>query len=423
MDNYELEITNDELNVPQIRFKGFSDAWEKKALGECLILLKDGTHGTHFDVLEGPFLLSAKNIKNGRLIIDNEIERKISIEDYNSIHSTYSLKEDDVLMTIVGTIGECTKIDNPTGFTFQRSVAILRPNNNFKSDYLIALINTSTFQKKLKSGQSVSAQPGIYLGDLSTISNNISDSLPEQTAIGSFFKTLDSRIEAQGKKIEKLNSMKKALLAKMFPSNNYELGITNYELNKPQIRFKGFSDAWEEKALGEVGSVAMNRRVFKFQTTESGDVPFYKIGTFGDEADAYITRELFEQLKASYSYPEIGDILLSASGSIGRMVEYTGKDEYFQDSNIVWLKHGKEISNDYLKCFYSVVKWSGLEGSTIKRLYNKNILETNINIPTLPEQEKIGSFFKKLDELIGLSNKELEQLKNIKSALLEKMFV
>ena len=248
-------------------------------------------------------------------------------------------------------------------------------------------------------------------------------SLPEQTAIGSFFKTLDSRIASQGKKIEKLNSMKKALLAKMFPSNNYELGITNYELNKPQIRFKGFSDAWEEKALGEVGSVAMNRRVFKFQTTESGDVPFYKIGTFGDEADAYITRELFEQLKASYSYPEIGDILLSASGSIGRMVEYTGKDEYFQDSNIVWLKHGKEISNDYLKCFYSVVKWSGLEGSTIKRLYNKNILETNINIPTLPEQEKIGSFFKKLDELIGLSNKELEQLKNIKSALLEKMFV
>ena len=80
--------------------------------------------------------------------------------------------------------------------------------------------------------------------------------------------------------------------------------------------------------------------------------------------------------------------MISASGSIGRVVEYKGNDEYFQDSNIVWLKHDDRINNLFLKQFYSIVKWHGLEGSTIKRLYNKNILETTIHLPVFDEQEK-----------------------------------
>ena len=150
----------------------------------------------------------------------------------------------------------------------------------------------------------------------------------------------------------------------------------------------------------------MCRRIFKEQTLETGDIPFYKIGTFGAEPDAFISRELFEEYKSKYPYPKKGDILISASGSIGRTVEFAGNNEYFQDSNIVWLSHDERLSNSFLKCFYSVVKWAGIEGSTIKRLYNDNILNTVICMPSVPEQEHIGLFFENLDNLITLHQRK-----------------
>ena len=191
---------------------------------------------------------------------------------------------------------------------------------------------------------------------------------------------------------------------------------------KPQIRFAGFTDDWEQRKLGDVGSVSMCRRIFKEQTSESGDIPFYKIGTFGGQADAYISSELFVEYRSKYPYPKEGDILISASGSIGRTVEFTGKNEYYQDSNIVWLSHDDRLDNAFLKCFYSVVKWAGIEGSTIKRLYNDNILNTVICMPSVDEQRKIGTFLKELDHLITLHQRKLSKLKNIKKSMLEKMF-
>ena len=150
----------------------------------------------------------------------------------------------------------------------------------------------------------------------------------------------------------------------------------------------------------------MCRRIFKEQTSETGDIPFYKIGTFGADPDTFISRELFEEYKSKYPYPQKGDILISASGSIGRAVEFAGNNEYFQDSNIVWLNHDERLSNPFLKCFYSVVKWAGIEGSTIKRLYNDNILNTVICMPSVPEQKRIGLFFENLDNLITLHQRQ-----------------
>ena len=184
-----------------------------------------------------------------------------------------------------------------------------------------------------------------------------------------------------------------------------------------------YTFSWEQRKLGEIGSVSMCRRIFKEQTSETGDIPFYKIGTFGADPDAFISRELFEEYKSKYPYPQKGDILISASGSIGRAVEFAGNNEYFQDSNIVWLNHDERLSNPFLKCFYSVVKWAGIEGSTIKRLYNDNILNTVICMPSVPEQKRIGLFFENLDNLITLHQRELEKLQNIKKSMLEKMFV
>lgn len=192
----------------------------------------------------------------------------------------------------------------------------------------------------------------------------------------------------------------------------------------PKLRFKEFVDAgdWEQRKLGEIGSVSMCRRIFKEQTSENGEIPFYKIGTFGGEADAFISRELFEEYKAKYQYPKKGDILISASGSIGRTVVFTGKNEYFQDSNIVWLNHDKHLDNSFLKCFYSIVKWAGIEGSTIKRLYNDNILNTAITLPSVEEQQKIGAYFENLDNLITLHQRKVDKLQQVKKAHLCEMF-
>ena len=163
--------------------------------------------------------------------------------------------------------------------------------------------------------------------------------------------------------------------------------------------------SWEQRKFGDIGSIAMCKRIFKEQTSDEGEVPFYKIGTFGVEPDAFISKELFDEYKTKYPYPNKGDILISASGSIGRTVEFTGKDEYFQDSNIVWLKHGNEIDNSFLKVLYSIVEWS-CEGSTIKRLYNDNFLKTEFMLPQIDEQIKLGTYFSNLDNLITLHQRK-----------------
>ena len=194
----------------------------------------------------------------------------------------------------------------------------------------------------------------------------------------------------------------------------------------PKLRFKAddgsdFPD-WEGMTLGDVGSVAMCKRVFKEQTREVGDVPFFKIGTFGGVPDAYISKSLFDELKSKYAYPEVGTILLSASGTIGRQVEYQGEDAYYQDSNIVWLEHDDTVLDSYLKQFYCVVKWQGLEGSTIKRLYNKTILDTPFYRPSLPEQRKIADLLSAVDDIIAAQEAEVAAWEKRKKGVMQKLF-
>ena len=399
--------------IPQVRFKGFTDAWEQRELGEVLSFLKDGTHGTHKNSDEGIYLLSAKNIKNGEIIIDEISDRKISKEEFDIIHSTFKLQRNDVLLTIVGSIGEVAILKNPDIMTFQRSVAFLRPNEELISSFLKTEIESDVFQKELLDRKSQSAQPGVYLGELGKIPFAV-PLLKEQQQIGNYFRNLDNLITLHQRKCDTLQKLKKSMLQKMFPKND-----SLY----PEIRFEGFTDAWEQRRFGELGSVAMCKRVFKEQTLDTGEIPFYKIGTFGGEPDAFISRELFEEYKCKFSYPENGDMLISASGTIGRTVEYTGKDEYFQDSNIVWFKHNDRIDNSFLKCLYSIVKWSGIEGSTIKRLYNDNFLKTEFMLPCVEEQQQIGNYFRNLDNLITLHQRKLETLKKLKKSMLQKMFI
>ena len=166
----------------------------------------------------------------------------------------------------------------------------------------------------------------------------------------------------------------------------------------------------------------MNKRIFKNQTSPNGDIPFYKIGTFGKKADSFISKKLYEKYKVKYPYPKIGDLLISASGSIGRIIEYKGKKAYFQDSNIVWLSHNSKLLNIYLKQYYQRINWNNIEGTTIKRLYNKDILTTHISVPNIKEQKRIGNLLNLVDNLLVLQKRKYEELKLLKKALMQNMF-
>ncbi len=203
--------------APKIRFKGFTDAWEQRKLNEVLSFLKDGTHGTHKDADSGPLLLSAKNIKNGMVQWD-ESDRRISEEEYKTIHSNFKLQSGDVLLTIVGSIGSVAILRDSAGITFQRSVAFLRPNSRLTSEYLYTELQGTDFQKNLDGRKSTSAQPGVYLGDLGDIYINIPPKIAEQKLIGSLFSNLDSLITLHQRKCELLKNIKNSLLSKMFPN-------------------------------------------------------------------------------------------------------------------------------------------------------------------------------------------------------------
>ena len=180
-------------------------------MGDVLVLLKDGTHGTHNDAESGPLLLSAKNIKNGTVQWD-ESDRRISKEDYNSIHSNFKLQKGDVLLTIVGSIGETAILSQSEEVTFQRSVAFLRPSDEISSEFLYSEIQGQKFQKELNDRKSTSAQPGIYLGDLGAIPIVYPISCEEQIQIGNYFSSLDHLITLHQNKLNILNKYKEGLI-------------------------------------------------------------------------------------------------------------------------------------------------------------------------------------------------------------------
>jgi len=196
--------------------------------------------------------------------------------------------------------------------------------------------------------------------------------------------------------------------------------------NNEKLKVK--NEKWEKRTLGDIGKVSMCKRVFKEQTLTIGDIPFYKIGTFGKKPNAYISNEIYKEFRNKFSFPKKGDILLSASGTIGRRVRYDGEPAYFQDSNIVWIDNDeKQVLNEYLYYFYGACKWNATKGATIPRLYNDNLKQIKVAFPkSLSEQKSIVT---KLDALSAETRKletiyqqKLADLEELKKSVLKKAF-
>ena len=330
----------------------------------------DGTHSTPNYTESGVKFASVENI--GNLYATRKY---ISEKDFEK----YKIKPriGDVMMTRIGSVGVCTVVDRNEALAFYVSLALLRPQlDKVQSRFLKYAIESIHGRKELRKRTLINAVPiKINKDDI----GKVTIPLPPIEIQSEIVHTLDNYTE----NVVKLQNQLTAELTAC------QKQYTFYR-NK-LLTFSGNEKAKIVKiSLGDIGPICMCKRILKSQTNTVEGVPFYKIGTFGKKADAYISKETFDEYRSKYSFPKKGDVLISAAGTIGRTVVYDGKPAYFQDSNIVWIDNNESVVlNSYLRYCYELKPWKVSSGGTIQRLYNDNIAKAIITVPPLDVQNRI----------------------------------
>jgi len=393
--------------IPKLRFPEFNDSWNKievDSLGE----IKGG--GTPSKQIESYWNGTIYWISSSDLMEESiwEIKTHRFISKEALINSaTKLIPEGSILIVTRVGLGKVALSDKPLCTSQDFSNLILKPNY---SKPFIAYVVKNLMLKLSLVNQGTSIK-GVTTKTLKS-AEVIIPSFSEQQRIEQVLKSVDQKINLLTKKKEALETYKKGLMQKIFSQ---------------ELRFKRKDGTdypeWEVKTLGDVGEVKMCKRIFNSETNPKGEIPFYKIGTFGKSADAFIDKQLYETYRNKYSFPKKGEILISASGTLGRRVLYKGEDAYFQDSNIVWIANDEElITNEFLFYLYEVVRYES-EGGTIKRLYNPIIKRARISVPSIAEQDKIVAVLAKFDALITSVSEKLGAAEQLKKGLLQQMFV
>jgi type I restriction enzyme, S subunit len=411
--------------VPQIRFKGFDGEWEEKTLGD-LGSFKNGMnfgkeamgHGNPFVNLQNVFGQFEVDDKKLELAESSSVQRR----EYNLLKGDVLFIRSSVKPEGVGETALITKTLMDT--TYSGFIIRYRPEVMMSHDFNRIAYRTTVVRKQILANASRSANTNINQNALKKIALRIPN-FEEQTQIGEYFRELDSLIGLHQRKHDKLVTLKKAMLQKMFPHP----GTTT-----PEIRFKEFEGDWVEKKLGELMPITSAARVHKHEWTRSG-VPFFRTSDVvslykGEEnAGAFISLDLYEKLSDKIGRIKRGDILITGGGSIG--IPYLAKSDdplYFKDADLLWLKVPESIDSIYLYTFFSSDPFREYLGSishigTIGHYTVEQAKKTPLTIPLQAEQQKIGSYFRTLDELITKHAIQLQKLQQIKSACLEKMFV
>ncbi len=403
--------------VPVLRFPEFLGDWEVKKLGKLASFIKDGTHGTHQDAIDSEYyLLSAKNINRGKIFYDNS-DRKISKLEFDLIYKNYSLKDGDILLTVVGSIGrvaiyslEFSKV------AFQRSVAFFRFDNE-NSSFIAQLFTATDFQKSLLTKQVVSAQAGVYLGDLAKIQIKI-PLHQEQQKIADFLTQIDSKIEQLSKKKQLLERYKKGVMQNIF----------SQELRFKDDNGNAYPD-WEIKRLGDVTKIYDGTHMTPDYKKEG--IPFYSVEHLTSNNffnTKFISKEVFEKENKRVKL-EKGDILMTKIGDIGTS-KYINWDVNASFYVSLALIKKTEINNtlfinQYIKSslFQKELHKRIIHVAFPKKINLGEISHCLINFPCLEEQTKIANFLTELDQKISLVEKQLNGTKKYKKGLLQKMFV
>lgn len=411
-----MKSKNLTCNIPELRFPEFRNKpeWEEKKFSNYIKLYRGSSPRPIQDYLtqddSGVNWIKIGDTKNAINSILYKVEEKITPE---GAKKSRKVEIGELILANSMSFGKTYELQLK-GCIYDGWFVLREYEKYFYKPFLLQLLNSEYMQqqyKKLSAGgivQNIS-------GDIVNKTMIFHTSILEQQKIADCLSSIDNLITVQSKKEEILKEHKKALMQQLFPENGEEV---------PKLRFPEFKNApkWEDKTLGDVGKVSMCKRIMKDETTETGVIPFYKIGTFGKKADAYIAIELYEDYRKKYSFPKKGDILISASGTIGRLVVYDGLPAYFQDSNIVWIDNNEElVINSFLLFFYESVKWTTSD-TTIARLYNDNLRSVQILKPSIKEQQKIADCLNSINELIISSAKKVEALKEHKKGLMQQLF-
>lgn len=408
-DDFGAKVPNrGNLNIPRLRFPEFTEEWETKRLGEIATFSK-GKGISKSDIEENGI---TECIRYGELYthygeVINKIKSKTNVNT-----STLVLSEtNDVIIPASGE----TTIDIATASCVMKSgVALGGDLNIIKTDnngvFLSYYLNSKKKMEIANLAQGISVVH-LYSSQLAILLLNF-PKLEEQNRISNFVAKLDARIITQNKIIRELKVLKTAISKRIF----------SRELRFKDDKRDDFIE-WKNMTLGDIGEVKMCRRIFNDETSTTGEIPFFKIGSFGKEADAFISKKLYIDYRKKFSFPKKGDILISAAGTIGRTVVYKGEEAYYQDSNIVWIDNNEtKVNNEFLYYILQIVKYN-TEGGTIQRLYNNILKSTKFSCPSLPEQTKIADFLSGIDQKIQTEKAILTQLEKQKKYLLQQMFI
>lgn len=381
--------------VPLIRFKKFEGDWNGAPLQRVCSLLTGNPFESKKFSKSGVFLVRGMNVKRGYL------DMSANISEYwpsSSGLENFLLEEEDIVIQMDGALigksyAKISKKQLPA-LLVQR-VTRVRCENKASSDFLYQYIQRD-FLRYIQKSKTETAVPHLSLEDIRNFSIAVPSST-EQSHIGEYFRELDSLICLHQRKHDKLLELKKAMLQKMFP----QPGVTT-----PEIRFKGFSGAWVEKTLGDIIDLGGGR---DYKHLSPGDIPVYGTGGY--------MLSVSESLSSSRDAVGIG-----RKGTIDK--PYILKAPFWTVDTLFYAIPKAENYLDFVYCIFQRINWKQKDESTGVPSLSKVAINGVAVLSTNPiEQQKIGTYFRTLDELIAKHAIQLQKLQQIKSACLEKMFV
>ncbi|PAV27788.1 hypothetical protein CIL05_20130 [Virgibacillus profundi] len=387
--------------VPKRRFANStsnkSNVWRAVDLGSIANITKlAGFEFTKYVTYsnEGKIIaLRGLNVKDNKIILDDV--KYIDKSDFSKL-SRSKLFKDDLLFTYVGTIGEMAIIPINDKYYLAPNVARIRLEEQHDANYLAQLIGSNIFYKRtIYPLIATSSQPALSMENIRKFEVTV-PAYKEQQKIGEFFKILDERIANQERKIAKVKALKSAYLTDMFPQEGETI---------PKRRFKEFNGEWENKTLGEILDVNSGR---DYKHLQKGNIPVYGTGGY--------------MLSVNDKLSEVDGIGIGRKGTIDNP-QYL-KSPFWTVDTLFYMTPRYKEDLYFLFSKSKTIKWREMdESSGVPSLSKNTIEEISLAIPSYIEQQKIGTFFKNLDDQITTEEKKLEKLKKTKEAYLEEMFV
>lgn len=413
--------------APQIRFQGFTDDWEDRKLEDASEII-DGDRGKNYPSGDDfknsghTLFLSATNVtKQGFVFKENQYITNLKSE----LLGNGKVNLNDIILTSRGSIGHIGLYDerineNIPHARINSGMLILRTNKFNSPSFIAQFLKAPLRIKQIKLISFGSAQPQLTKKDIKKFKITL-PKIEEQIKIGAFFKQIDDTIALHQRMLDLLKEQKKGFLQKMFPKNGAKV---------PELRFKGFTGDWEERKLGEFSDVRDGTHASPKYVSQGHPMVTSKNLTHSglDMTDvSFLTDEDFNEINKR-SKVSIGDILFGMIGTIGNPVIVDRDDFAIKNVALIKEKTSNPITNKWLLPYLKSPSFNRFiqkenAGGTQKFIALGLIRDMKLRVPEFDEQQKIGTFFKKIDETIALHQRKLDLLKEQKKGFLQKMFV